>query len=346
MIGRRVELEALHRDGHQFPIELTPWVVRTDESTQFNAFIHDITERKAFEQELQHQSLHDSLTGLPNRALLFFDLDRFKAVNDSFGHEAGDAVLLGVAERVPGALRSGDTLARLSGDEFVVLCEDVDDHHAAEEVAARILEALSAPFPVAGSEAYLSASIGIAMTAGGDTSAENLLADADLAMYRAKERGKGVFELFDERLRVRVTERLTTERALRTAIERDELVAHYQPVVDVVSGRVTGVEALVRWSHPDRGFLPPGSFIPLAESCTASGATRCRALSSRCRSRLMASSRCCGPALSPSFATCPVCPRAPRPSRRRRCCASSRGRWSRVERSDAAPARCSRSCNA
>jgi diguanylate cyclase (GGDEF)-like protein/PAS domain S-box-containing protein len=286
VLGRRVELEALHRDGHQFPVELTPWVVRRDGIVRFNAFIHDITERKAFEHELEHQSLHDSLTGLPNRALLldriegalaradrsgnrvallFIDLDRFKAVNDSLGHEAGDSVLLGVAERVPHALRGGDTLARLSGDEFVVLCEDVRDSAAVTAVADRILDQLARPFMVGGTEAHVSGSIGIALTAGEPISAEALLADADLAMYRAKERGKGVSELFDEALRVRVTERLATERALRTAIDDDELIAYYQPLVDISKATVAGVEALVRWRHPQRGLLLPGEFVPLAE---------------------------------------------------------------------------------
>ena len=286
VLGRRVQLEALHRDGHQFPVELTPWVVRRDGVVRFNAFIHDITERKAFEHKLEHQSLHDSLTGLPNRALLldriegalaranrtgnkvallFIDLDRFKAVNDSLGHEAGDGVLLGVAERVPSALRGGDTLARLSGDEFVVLCEDVHDNAAITAVADRILYQLSRPFLVAGTEAHISGSIGVAITAGDPIPAEALLADADLAMYRAKERGRGVSELFDEGLRARVTERLATERALRTAIEDDELIAYYQPLVDITKATVSGVEALVRWRHPQRGVLLPGEFVPLAE---------------------------------------------------------------------------------
>lgn len=292
VLGRRVELEALHRDGHQFPIELTPWVVQAEGSVRFNAFIHDITERKAFERTLEHQSLHDHLTGLPNRALLldrlehaldrarrtgvclallFVDLDRFKSVNDSFGHEAGDQVLLAVAERLPSVLRAGDTLARLSGDEFVVVCEDVDDGLDATEMAQRVLDELAKPFQVAGSEAYVSGSVGVAVSGGLNTDAETLLADADMAMYRAKERGRGVYEVFDTSLRSRVIERLTIERALRRGIEADELLAHYQPLVDVETGRVTGVEALVRWQHPERGLLAPGAFVPMAEDTALVG---------------------------------------------------------------------------
>jgi diguanylate cyclase (GGDEF)-like protein/PAS domain S-box-containing protein len=285
VLGRRVELEALHRDGHQFPIELTPWAVADGDSYRFNAFIHDITERQAFERQLEHQSLHDSLTGLPNRALLldrlrhalararregsfvavlFVDLDRFKAVNDSLGHEAGDRLLLGVADRIPAVLRAGDTLARLGGDEFVVLCEELQGQELAVQIAGRIIDGLSSPFLLEGSEAFVSASIGIAVTAG-TMDADQLLGDADLAMYRAKERGKGGYELFDESLRTRLVERLATEQALRKGIDEGELVAHYQPVVELTRGTVIGMEALVRWRHPERGLLPPSEFIHLAE---------------------------------------------------------------------------------
>ena len=285
VLGRRVELEALHRDGHQFPIELIPWAVPDGSSYRFNAFIHDITERKAFEGQLEHQSLHDPLTGLPNRALvldrlrhalaraerdgavlavLFVDLDRFKEVNDSLGHEAGDRLLLGVADRIPAVLRPGDTLARLGGDEFVVLCEELESQDVAVQIAERILGSLTSPFVLESSEAFVSASIGIAVTPGG-MDAEQLLGDADLAMYRAKERGKGDYELFDESLRTRLVERLATEQALRKGIDQGELVAHYQPVVELARGTVVGMEALVRWRHPQRGLLPPSEFIHLAE---------------------------------------------------------------------------------
>ncbi|HZQ87938.1 MAG TPA: EAL domain-containing protein, partial [Acidimicrobiales bacterium] len=286
VLGRRVELSARRRDGQEFPIELTPWAVRDGETYRFNAFVHDISERKALEKQLEHQALHDPLTGLPNRtlfldrlrhalsrrrrdrstaAILFIDLDRFKAVNDSLGHEAGDRLLLAVAARIPGALRNGDTLARLGGDEFVVLCEDVRGSTDATAIAERVLETLSGPFTLATGEIFIGASVGVAVASGTDQDAEELLGDADMAMYRAKERGKGVFELFDRTLRARLLERMATERALRHAVEHDELFVLYQPIVDIVRGTVTGVEALARWRHPQRGLVPPLEFIPLAE---------------------------------------------------------------------------------
>jgi diguanylate cyclase (GGDEF)-like protein/PAS domain S-box-containing protein len=287
VLGRRVELEAVRQDGHLFPIELTPWAVPDgDGGWLFHAFIHDITERKLFQRQLEHQSLHDPLTGLPNRALLldrlrhallrarreetrtallFVDLDRFKAVNDSLGHEAGDRLLLGVADRIPGVLRPGDTLARLGGDEFVILCEGLVDGDNAAIVAERVIDALSTPFRIAGSEVYVSASIGVAVAAGDAMEADELLGDADLAMYRAKERGKGVHEVFDESMRSALIDRLATEKALRRGIADGELVAHYQPVVDLNTGSVVGLEALVRWRHPERGILPPIEFVGLAE---------------------------------------------------------------------------------
>jgi diguanylate cyclase (GGDEF)-like protein/PAS domain S-box-containing protein len=286
VLTRGVEVEALRRDGQIFPIELKPWAVRNGDGWRFHAFIHDITERKAFEKRLEHQSLHDPLTGLPNRALLldrlrhallrakreesltavlFVDLDRFKTINDTLGHEGGDRLLLGVADRVPDMIREGDTLARLGGDEFVVLCEGVNTRDDAVAVAERIIECLKAPFSIAGSEVFVSASIGVAVAAGGDSDADQLLGDADLAMYRAKERGKGVHEVFDESMRALVVERIATEHALRLGIENGELVAHYQPVVDLRTGAIAGFEALVRWQHPERGLVPPYEFIGLAE---------------------------------------------------------------------------------
>jgi diguanylate cyclase (GGDEF)-like protein/PAS domain S-box-containing protein len=286
VLGQRVELEAVDRSGRRFPIEMTAWAVHDGDHVVFHAFIQDITLRKAVERDLEHRSRHDPLTGLANRgllidrltdaleqagatgtplALLFVDLDRFKNVNDSLGHDAGDKVLVAVADRVSGALREGDTLARLSGDEFVVLRPETATPEEAAELANRILAQLEEPFVVRDTEAYVSASIGIALATDATGSAEKLLADADLAMYRAKERGKGVLELFDEALRIRLTDRIETERELRRGIQAGELVAYYQPLIDLASRRVVGVEALVRWQHPRRGLLLPDSFIPMAE---------------------------------------------------------------------------------
>ncbi len=251
-----------------------------------------VIERNAFQRRLEHQSLHDDLTALPNRVLLldrlghalersvrsgetvtvfFFDLDRFKAVNDSFGHQAGDQVLMTVAERVPTVLRPGDSLARLSGDEFVVLCEGVPDPDAAVDLADRILEVVAAPIVCEENVVHISASVGIAFSGAGAVTPEDLLGNADVAMYRAKERGRGLCQLFDEALRTNIVQRLETERSLRRAIGRGELVAHFQPVVDLRAGRIAGAEALVRWMHPERGLLLPGEFIALAEDTALIG---------------------------------------------------------------------------
>ncbi len=243
-------------------------------------------ERKRAEVELAHLALHDQLTGLPNRALfhdrlgqaltrlgrsersvavLFCDLDRFKVVNDSLGHEAGDLLLLAVAQRLAGVLRAGDTAARFGGDEFVVLCEDVADAGHAVRVAERLSASLTAPFKVGDEEVYVHTSIGIALAAEPGLRPEVLIRDADAAMYRAKERGGGGFEVFDAEMRERMVRRMSVEHALHRAIERDELRLHYQPQVRMTTGDVVGVEALVRWQHPDRGLLGPDEFIGAAE---------------------------------------------------------------------------------
>ena len=248
-------------------------------------------ERKRAEVALAHQALHDALTGLPNRALfldrlklalarserrsssvavLFLDLDRFKLINDSLGHDAGDRVLVDVGARLEQALRPGDTVARFGGDEFTALCEDVPSERAVVTIAQRMAEAVGMPFALGANEAdtFLTASIGIAM-ADGDAHdeglAESLVRDADAAMYRAKERGKSRVELFDARLRERAVRRLSIESALHRALERDELVLHYQPQIDLISGQIVSWEALVRWQHPERGLLAPGEFIAVAE---------------------------------------------------------------------------------
>ena len=250
------------------------------------AMVSDITARKRAEQQLAHQALHDPLTGLPNRALLFdrldqgirrsersdrrlavlfLDLDRFKVVNDGLGHSAGDQLLVAVAHRLRSAARPMDTVARFGGDEFVVLCEDLPDEDAASALAERLATTIRQPVSVGEREVTVTVSTGIATAKGRGAEPEALLRDADAAMYQAKERGRARHEVFDAVMRNRVVERLETEGALRRALERGELRLVYQPEVSLRDGSVTGVEALLRWEHPERGLLGPEAFISLAE---------------------------------------------------------------------------------
>ena len=255
-----------------------------------------VVERIRAQEQIAHQATHDGLTGLANRllfhdrlelalarakrhgsfaALLFLDLDRFKDVNDTLGHSVGDQLLRDVSERLQVALRANDTLARLGddeftlarfgGDEFVVLCEDLASEADAVPVAQRVQQALLRPFVLERKEHVVTASIGIVLASGADHDAEGLLRDADIAMYRAKQRGPGNWEIFDAALRTRALERVGTERALRHALNAGQLRLHYQPIVSLNSGAINSVEALVRWQHPERGLVPPGEFIPIAE---------------------------------------------------------------------------------
>ncbi|TQN44116.1 PAS domain S-box-containing protein/diguanylate cyclase (GGDEF)-like protein [Blastococcus colisei] len=246
----------------------------------------DVTGRRQAEELLAHHALHDSLTGLPNRrlladrleqaltrarrhgtavAVLFVDLDQFKTVNDSAGHSVGDELLRVAAERLSRHLRAVDSAARFGGDEFVVVCEEISGDHELLVIADRLVAAMAEPFRVGKEEFVLGASIGIAVSARGNDSAEALLRDADLAMYEAKDRGRARYVVFDGALRGALELRQQVEADLRRGIDRGELRLLYQPVVDVQSGEMTGVEALVRWQHPTRGLLAPDEFIPVAE---------------------------------------------------------------------------------
>ncbi len=251
------------------------------------ALVEALQRRRRYSQalEMAHQALHDALTGLPNRllvgerleqalarsarsgtevAVLFIDLDRFKLINDSRGHAAGDELLVTVAERLRRVVRADDVMARFGGDEFVVVVEDRAAAFEASVMAERILAELRQPVIVDGQEVFLSASVGIA-TSDGIGSPNSLLRDADAAMYRAKAKGRDRAEFFDATMQTEATEHLEIQSALHRAIERDELRVYYQPVIDLVSGAVAGVEALVRWQHPQHGLVSPASFIPLAE---------------------------------------------------------------------------------
>jgi diguanylate cyclase (GGDEF)-like protein len=260
--------------------------------------VHDITRRKDAEEQVRRLAYFDTLTGLPNRllfteqllsamahaerhgqqlAIMFIDLDDFKRVNDTLGHGAGDELLKEIGTRLSGSIRGLDAvarsgpsddaslIARLGGDEFIVLPNDVTDAVDAGAAARRLVAALAEPVMVQGTELYASCSVGVAIypSDGGDI--ETLLMNADTAMYRAKESGRGGFQFYDRSMNARARERLHTETLLRHAIERDEFVLHYQPRIELGSGRVVGAEALIRWRHPERGLLMPKDFIPLAE---------------------------------------------------------------------------------
>jgi diguanylate cyclase (GGDEF)-like protein/PAS domain S-box-containing protein len=245
----------------------------------------DALERQATEDRIRHRALHDPLTGLPNRvlfldrlehalarlrrrgthaAVLFLDFDRFKLVNDSLGHQVGDELLAAAAPRLRQAVRASDTVARFGGDEFGILLEDISGEREAIDTAERIAAVFTRPFVVAGSEHFVTTSIGIALAEGGEV-ADELIRDADAAMYRAKDRGRARYELFDSVMRERAIARLRVENDLRRALERDELRLEYQPVVCLEDKSIVSVEALLRWEHPERGRIPPSEFIPIAE---------------------------------------------------------------------------------
>jgi diguanylate cyclase (GGDEF)-like protein/PAS domain S-box-containing protein len=249
--------------------------------------IRDVSGRRTLEDQLRHQAFHDPLTGLSNRALFtdrvehalhrvrredsltpavaFIDLDDFKLVNDTLGHGAGDELLRAVADRLRSCLRSGDTPARLGGDEFAVLLEDAPDTAAVVEVAERMLDALLAPVLIEGQEVYARASIGIAMRSDGSTTPEQLLRNADLAMYTAKANGKGCIEVFEPSMHHRAVDRLAIRGDLERAVDRGDIHVAYQPIVRLIGGEVVAFEALARWTHPQRGPISPVEFVPIAE---------------------------------------------------------------------------------
>ncbi|MEM7353358.1 MAG: EAL domain-containing protein [Acidobacteriota bacterium] len=247
----------------------------------------DVSEWKRAEEQLTHAALHDALTGLPNRALfmdrldnavkrfhrksknhfgvIFLDLDRFKVINDSLGHLAGDKLLRSIARRLESCLRIGDTVARLGGDEFAILLEDISDVIEVDRVADRIDQALEKPFHIQGHEFFTGASLGIALSSTGYDRPEDLLRDADTAMYRAKAEGRTRRVVFDPAMHEGAMTRLHLENDLRRAVDRQEFLVYYQPLVGLDQGRLDGFEALVRWHHPERGVLGPDDFLPVAQ---------------------------------------------------------------------------------
>jgi diguanylate cyclase (GGDEF)-like protein/PAS domain S-box-containing protein len=286
--GEVIECTLRHRDGSLRQFEILHTNLLADEHVQgivLNA--RDISERKAFEEQLAHQAFHDPVTNLPNRALfvervrhaigrarregsglgvVFLDIDDFKTINDSLGHGAGDAALMDVAKRLAGSIRTSDTAARFGGDEFVVLLEDLDGTGTAAEVAERILEDLRQPLMVAGKELVVRGSIGISILEEDSTAgADELIRDADAAMYIAKRDGKGGYRLFEPEMHAGVLARLELRADLQRALENGQFELYYQPIVRLADGHVVGMEALLRWRHPERGLVVPGEFIPFAE---------------------------------------------------------------------------------
>ncbi len=284
----RGEVWAHRADGTEFPVWLTLSAVRDEAGApvQCVAVFTDIASIRHYQAQLEFVAHHDPLTGLANRLLLsarldhaiqrlgreggmiavmFIDLDRFKRINDSLGHGIGDAVLRAVAARFQGVLREPDTIARLGGDEFVVLAEHLHSGEEAEQIGRRLIESLAAPVVVEGQGLHLAASIGVSLCPQDGRTAESLLQHADAAMYRAKEQGRGQARFYAAEMTAGAVESILLEGQLRRALSEGQLRLHYQPLVDLGTGAVTGVEALARWPHPERGQIPPARFIPVAE---------------------------------------------------------------------------------
>ncbi len=283
------ECQMRHRSGDYRWMLMRGLAVRRKSGVAYRmaGSLTDITERKKAEQQLQHDALHDVLTNLPNRALfmdrlglclerarrhdgylfavLFLDLDRFKVVNDSLGHAIGDQLLQAIARLLQRGLRTGDSVCRFGGDEFALVLDGIDREGEAISTAKRISEDVARTYHLGGHEVFITASIGIALTNGELSCAEDLIRDADTAMFRAKALGRGRVELFKRTMRMDVLQQLHLENDLRGALHRNELVVHYQPMVSLQSGKIEGFEALVRWRHPEKGLIAPANFIPLAE---------------------------------------------------------------------------------
>jgi diguanylate cyclase (GGDEF)-like protein/PAS domain S-box-containing protein len=283
------ESQVYHQDGSAIWISENARAVygTSGAIAYYEGTVEDITQRKQTQEQLQHNALHDALTGLPNRtlftdrleqtvqrakthkdyscAVLFLDLDRFKVVNDSLGHLIGDQLLIAVARKLELCLRAEDTVARLGGDEFAILLNDIQDVHYVTQIAERLVQVLALPFNLNGQEVFTSVSIGIVLGSEANGWLDDLLRNADIAMYQAKALGKGRYEVFDIAMHRRNVTSRQLETDLRQAINRQEFRVHYQPIVLLATGKIVGFEALVRWEHPTRGLVSPAEFIPIAE---------------------------------------------------------------------------------
>ncbi len=289
-VGLIVDCVLIRRDGFESAIEDSAAPIHDRAGRVIGAVIvfHDVSATRAMSRQMTHAAQHDLVTNLPNRLLLndrisqsislarrqnrplaviFLDLDRFKYINDSLGHATGDKLLQSVSKRLLAGLRGSDTVSRQGGDEFVILLSEIADPEDLAASARKILLLLNAPHSIGGQDLHIGGSIGISVYPGDGEDAETLIKNADTAMYHAKERGRNNFQFFKAEMNLKAVERQSLEGSLRRALEREEFLLHYQPKVNLDTGEITGVEALIRWQHPDRGLVPPSQFVPIAEDC-------------------------------------------------------------------------------
>src|SRR6202521_4333152 len=289
-VGLTVNCVLIRRDGHESAIEdsAAPIHDRAGRVTGAVIVFHDVSAARVMSSQMTHSAQHDVVTGFPNRLLLndrisqsialarrqnrplaviFLDLDRFKYINDSLGHAIGDELLQCVSKRLLASVRGSDTVSRLGGDEFVILLSEITYPEDAATSANKILLSLSAPCSIGGQDLIVNGSIGISVYPEDGEDAETLIKNADMAMYHAKESGRNNFQFFKAEMNLRAVERQSLEGSLRRALERKEFLLHYQPKVNLETGEITGVEALIRWRQPDRGLVPPSQFVPIAEDC-------------------------------------------------------------------------------
>src|SRR6202521_394143 len=289
-VGLTVNCVLIRRDGHESAIEDSAAPIHDRGGRGIGAVIvfHDVSAARAMTHQMTHSAQHDLVTNLPNRLLLndriaqsialarrqnrpiaviFLDLDRFKYINDSLGHAIGDQLLQSVSKRLLASVRGSDTVSRQGGDEFVILLAEIAYPEDAATSANKILHALSAPHSIEGQDLHIDGSIGISVYPEDGEDAETLIKNADTAMYNAKENGRNNFQFFKAEMNLKAVERQSLEGSLRRALEREEFLLHYQPKVNLDTGEITGVEALIRWRRPDRGLVPPSQFVPIAEDC-------------------------------------------------------------------------------
>ncbi len=289
-VGLTVNCVLIRRDGFESAIEDSAAPIHDRAGRVIGAVIvfHDVSAARAMSFQMTYSAQHDVVTNLPNRLLLkdrisqsialarrqsrsiaviFLDLDRFKYINDSLGHATGDKVLQSVSKRLLACVRGSDTVSRQGGDEFVILLSEIAYPQAAATSAKKILLSLNVPHPIEGQDLHIDASIGISVYPEDGEDAETLIKNADTAMYHAKEKGRNNFQFFEAEMNLKAVERQSIEGSLRRALERNEFLLHYQPKVNLDTGEITGVEALIRWQHPDRGLLLPAQFVPIAEDC-------------------------------------------------------------------------------